>query len=42
LAITNPGQVYTSTDGQAITFNPINMPTVTTLDGVTLRYITKY
>ena len=41
LAITNPGQVYTSTDGQVLTFTPITMPTTTTLDGTTLRYITK-
>jgi hypothetical protein len=41
IAINNPGQVYTSTDGQAFTFTPITMPTLTSLDGTTLRYIAK-
>jgi len=42
IAAVNPGQVYTSTDGQALTFTPITMPSVTTIDGTTMKYIIKF
>jgi 2',3'-cyclic-nucleotide 2'-phosphodiesterase (5'-nucleotidase family) len=40
IATTNPGQVYTSTDGQI--FTPYNLANTTTTDGTTLKYIMKW